>query len=445
MAAKAKSTATTLPPSLSLANSLLHKPRYSIHSPFPKQLAMIIAARSGRLREILYGGAAGGGKSDSALMLALQGDWIAEPGYSALVLRKTFKDLNQPEAILTRAHEWLDGKPGVTWRAQHDRFEFDSGACLQFGHCANPTSHLNYRGGKFNLIIWEELTDFKERPYRYLFSRQRRPKGSTLPLLTCGTSNPGGVGHKWVRKHFIEEKAQDRLFIPASYLDNPHLDQEAYAATLDNMLPVERAWLKDGNWFAEQTGTLFERAWLKIVDKMPPSGRVSCRAWDCATSPGRGDFTVGLRMHFTNGHFYVDDVVRGRWGPADVDRVQREVAAIDGPEVPIILEQEGGSSGKRVNHYLRTSLPGYMVVDEPSTTSKFVRALPVARAAKRGRVNLVKSPWVGDFIKEVLEFTGQESKGSRDSNDDDHDDQVDAFALAFNWLFRAVGGVDELA
>lgn len=438
MGSRAKSKAPTLPPRLTLANSLLRKPRYSIHTPYPKQLAAILAARSGQLRELLYGGAAGGGKSDSALMLALQDDWIADGGYSALILRKTFKDLNQPEGILTRAHEWLDGKPGVTWRAQHDRFEFDSGACLQFGHCVNPNSHLNYRGGKYNLIIWEELTDFGERPYRYLFSRQRRPKGSTLPLLTAATSNPGGPGHKWVRKHFVEAKAPDRLFIPASFRDNPHLDQEAYEATLDNLLPVERAWLKEGNWFAEESGSLFERSWFKIVDHLPPHGRVSCRSWDCATSPGRGDFTVGLRMHFIGGHFFIDNVTRGQWGPADVDRIQREAAAHDGTEIPIILEQEAGSSGKRVNHYLRTSLPGFMVVDEPSTTNKFLRALPAARAAKAGRIHLVKGPWVGEFLSEVLEFTGKESR-------EDHDDQVDAFSLAFNWLFRAVGGVDDLA
>ena len=121
-----------------------------------------------------------------------------------------------------------------------------------------------------------------------------------------------------------------------------------------------------------------------------------------------------------------------------MDRIQREAAAHDGPEIPIILEQEAGSSGKRVNHYLRTSLPGFMVVDEPSTTNKFLRALPAARAAKAGRIHLVKGPWVGEFLSEVLEFTGKESR-------EDHDDQVDAFSLAFNWLFRAVGGVDDLA
>jgi len=418
---------------LDLVKALLRKPQYSPHVPFPKQLAMILAARSGRLREVLYGGAAGGGKSDAALMLALQDDWIADGEYSALILRRTFKDLNQPEGILTRAHEWLDGKQGVEWRAQHNRFEFSSGAMVQFGYCYKPNDHLNYRGGKYNLIIWEELTDFGERPYRYLFSRQRRRKGSTLPLLTAATSNPGGPGHKWVRKHFVEGKSDDRLFIPANFTENPHLDAEAYSATLDNLLPVERAWLKSGDWYAEQTGTLFERGWLKIIEQLPKQGRVSCRAWDTATTPNAGDWTVGLLLHFIGGEFFIADVVRGQWGPAEVDRIQRETAAKDGPEVSIILEQAPGDAGKRVNHYLRSGLPGFHVVDVPSTTNKYLRAIPAAKAAKAGKLNLLRKQWLAEFSQEVLEFTGRESG-------DAHDDQVDALSLAFNWLHGITGG-----
>lgn len=410
------------------------KPRYSIHTPFPKQLAMILASRSGSLREILYGGAAGGGKSDAALMLALQNDWIDDPDYTALVLRRSFRDLNQADGILTRAHEWLGGKPGVTWRAQHNRFEFESGATVSFGYCAKPNDHLNYRGGKYNLIIWEELTDFEERPFRYLFSRQRRAKGSSLPLLTAATSNPGGRGHKWVRKRFIEEKARDRLFIPASFRDNPYLDAEAYAATLANLLPVERAWLESGDWYAELTGSLFSsRAWFKIIDSLPRSGWIACRAWDTAATPGGGDWTVGVLFYVINGEFFIADVVRGQWGAAEVDRIQRETAMRDGPEVSIILEQPPGDAGKRVNHYLRVGLPGFNVIDVPSTTNKYLRAIPLARAAQAGKINLVKGAWLADFLEELLRFTGVPSK-------EDHDDQVDAASLGFNWLYQVTGG-----
>jgi len=419
--------------SIDLVKSLMQKPRYSPHVPFPKQLALILAARSGRLREVLYGGAAGGGKSDAVLMLALQDDWLADGEYSALVIRRTFKDLNQPEGILTRAHEWLDGKPGVTWRAQHNRFEFDSGAMVQFGYCLKPNDHLNYRGGKYNLIVWEELTDFPERPYRYLFSRQRRRKGSTLPLLTAATSNPGGPGHKWVRKHFVEGKQSDRLFIPANFRENPHLDAEAYAQTLSNLLPVERAWLESGDWYAEQTGTLFERGWLRVIDELPRAGRVSCRAWDTAATPGAGDWTVGILIHAIGGDFFVSDVVRGQWGAAEVDRIQKETAAKDGPDVSVILERPPGDAGIRVNHFLRVGLPGFNVIDVPSTTNKYLRAMPAAKLAKNGKLMVLKRSWLADLMTEVVEFTGRDSREA-------HDDQVDALSLGINWLYQVTGG-----
>jgi predicted phage terminase large subunit-like protein len=100
--------------------------------------------------------------------------------------------------------------------------------------------------------------------------------------------------------------------------------------------------------------------------------------------------------------------------------------------VPYILEQEGGSSGKRANHYVRTQLASIQqVIDVPSTKNKLTRAMPFAKSAAAGRVAILRNFAVAEFLSEVVGFTGVEKS--------EQDDQVDAASLAHNWLFRASG------
>jgi phage terminase large subunit-like protein len=406
--------------------------KYPPHKPTKKQRAFLALARTGQYREIFYGGAGGGGKSDALLMLALQDDWLQDSDYSALILRKTFVDLNQPEGILNRAQEWLFGREGVTWQAQHNRFQFDTGAVLQFGHCNGPKDHLKYRGGKYNVVLWDELTDFPEEQYTFLFSRQRRPLGSTLPLLTAAASNPGGTGHAWVRSRFVKSQTTGRMFIPASYLDNPHLDQKAYGETLDNLLPTERARIKHGDWDVLDGSALFDRRWFKVVNQLPEGPRLSVRSWDTAATPGGGDYSVGLRMHKIEDEYFIDSIVRGQYGPSDLDRIQRETAESDGEDVIILLEREPGSAGKRVNQFMRQQLEGYIVFEESASGDKYFRATPSARAASNDKIRLVKGSHITAFMDEVPAFTGKVGV-------DAHDDIVDAMSLGFNYLSRRVG------
>lgn len=389
-------------------------------------------ALSGKYREVFYGGAGGGGKSDALLMLALYDDWIDDPDYSALILRKTFVDLNQPQGILNRAHEWLMDKPGVVWQAQHNRFVFESGAVLQFGHCNAPKDHYKYRGGKYNLVCWDELTDFPEDQYTFLFSRQRRAEGSTLPLLTVAASNPGGSGHAWVRDRLVKNvnRIPDLLFIPASYVDNPHLDRLEYGRTLDSLMPVERARIKYGDWDVLDNETLFDLAWFRYYESLPEEGsRQSVRAWDTAATAGGGDFTVGVKIVRIDNDYYIEDMVRGQWGPAEVEKVQLATAELDGSTTRIVLEEEPGSAGKRMNEILRQKLKRFHVLTERNTGDKLVRAVPTARAMSNGVVHIARRSWTKAMIDEMIQFTG-------DDKLDQHDDIVDAVSLAFNTLAR---------
>jgi len=206
--------------------------------------------------EVLFGGAAGGGKSDAMLMAALQ--YVAVPDYSALILRRTYPQLSQEGGLIPRAHEWLSGT-GAVWNEQKKSWTFPSGAVLAFGHLQYENTKYDYQSGEYQFIGFEELTQFTKTQYTYLHSRTRRLEGSPVPIRVFSTSNPGGIGHKWVKARFIDTIVPGRLFIQSRLDDNPSLDATEYERSLDNLSDIERAQLRDGDWqVAPDDGAVFE-------------------------------------------------------------------------------------------------------------------------------------------------------------------------------------------
>jgi hypothetical protein len=197
-------------------------------------------------KEALYGGAAGGGKSDALLMAALQ--YVDIPGYAAILFRRTYKDLANPGALLRRSKEWLAGMD-AHWSEQDKIWTFPSGATVSFGHLEHPGDELEYQGAEFQFVGFDEASQFPEVQYEYLFSRLRRLEGSQVPVRMRAASNPGGPGHAWVKRRFIDRATRaDRVFIPAKLSDNPSLDQQAYSESLDRLGEVLRKQLRDGDW-----------------------------------------------------------------------------------------------------------------------------------------------------------------------------------------------------
>lgn len=227
--------------------------RYCPHSPHEKQQAFLALD----MKEALYGGAAGGGKSDALLMAALQ--YVDTPGYHAILFRKTFTELALPEAIMARSHEWLDGTD-AHWDGTSKEWRFPCGSSLGFAYLDGPTDHTRYQSAAFQFIGWDELTTFAEQPYRYLFSRLRRLAGMTVPLRMRAATNPGGVGHEWVKQRFsIPDDVdftrvyshQGRVFMPASRHENKHLDQDEYTASLEELDTETREHLDKGRWIRD--------------------------------------------------------------------------------------------------------------------------------------------------------------------------------------------------
>lgn len=206
--------------------------------------------------EALYGGAAGGGKSDALLMAALQ--YVERPNYAALILRRTFKDLSLPGAIMARSHEWLRGTRAA-WAEKDKTWSFPSGASLTFGFLDTENDRYRYQGAELQFLGLDEATQFPEGWYRYLLSRLRRAKGSDIPIRARLGSNPGGLGHAWVHNRFVLSEDPERRFIPATLVDNPHLDTEEYRRSLSLLDTTTRRQLEDGIWVQDASGLVYRK------------------------------------------------------------------------------------------------------------------------------------------------------------------------------------------
>lgn len=226
------------------------------HKPTIKQCAFLLLPH----REAFYGGAAGGGKSDALLMAALQ--YVDVPGFAAVMFRRTYADLSLPGALMDRAHEWLQGT-AARWNGNEKTWTFPSGATITFGYLETEKDKFRYQGMEVQAIFFDELTQFNESQYLYLFSRLRRLEGVDIPLRMRAASNPGGEGHQWVYERFVAAgKPPDRIFIPARLEDNPYLDQDEYRIGLSNLDDTTRAQLLEGLWVTDPAGKPFKREWF---------------------------------------------------------------------------------------------------------------------------------------------------------------------------------------
>lgn len=219
--------------------------------------------------EAFYGGAAGGGKSDALLMGALE--HVHVPGYSALLLRRTYPDLALPGAIMDRAHDWLQGT-GARWNGQDKRWTFPSGATLTFGYLDTEKDKYRYASAEFQYIGFDELTQFPEAWYRFLLSRLRRAGGLQVPLRARAAGNPGGIGHAWVKRRFVDADTRaERVFVPANLADNPHLDAAEYRKSLAQLDEATRRQLEEGIWIADVAGLVYSGFTLErnVVGEAP--------------------------------------------------------------------------------------------------------------------------------------------------------------------------------
>lgn len=215
--------------------------------------------------EVLYGGAAGGGKSDALIIEALR--QVDNPNYRAIIFRKTFPQCR--ELILKSLKFYKQAFPRAKYNSTSHIWTFPSGAMIIFGSMPNRDSYLQYQGHEYAYIGFDELTHFTQEEYEYLISRNR----SSDPEVRCymrATANPGGIGHGWVKDRFITamppnttanqvltvtapdgreiKRITTKRFVPSSVFDNPMLRDTNYVTNLAMLPEAKRRALLYGDW-----------------------------------------------------------------------------------------------------------------------------------------------------------------------------------------------------
>lgn len=293
-----------------------------IWSPQEKQAAFMSRPEY----EALYGGAAGGGKSDSMLMEALRQVHI--PHYRGIIFRKTYPMLTD---LIDRSREiYKRAYPAADYNGSEHVWRFPSGSKIYFGNMQHVQDRINYQGKHYDFIGFDELTQFTWDEYSYMMSRNR-PNGPGTRVYMRATANPGGVGHGWVKARFItaappmtpikdvyevfSPKGErltfeaSRIFVPASVFDNKKLleNDPMYLARLAAMPEAEKQALLYGSWdsFEGQVFTEWrndpahyaDRKYTHVIDpfQVPPHWKI----W-------RG-FDFGYARPFAVGWFAINE------------------------------------------------------------------------------------------------------------------------------------------
>ncbi len=425
---------------------------------FPKQAAFLMHSE---VLEVLYGGAANSGKTYAILAAAAQ--YATVPGYEAIIFRNTEGDLKQAKGLIATSKEWWDKRKDMHWNGNDLVWTFPSGAHIRFDYMHLEEHAARHRGSSYQAIIWDEVTLQEEDHYTFLFRSLRKPNSgplSEVPLrVRCGT-NPGGIGHAFVRERFIPDAYLDepdedmrfsrlwwkrdpetgelRLFVPARFKDNTFIDQTAYERSLMEMNPIDRARQMHGDWRDFSGGQFekdwFTRRWWRHGDYFYTTDNP--RGWhksqlhiyavvDSAISErSKSDFTAaGAFAACPDGDLLVLKVKRARMLPL---MLVKEVAA---------LCQDTGATkvGFESDNYQRLladaarKFPGMPPVVPLYTRNvgKLNRALPAIGKASKGQIVLpeIQQPWTRAVLTEWLAFTGDPKK-------DLHDDATDMLAWA---------------
>lgn len=312
--------------------------------------------------EALYGGAAGGGKSEALVAEALRQAHI--PHYRALILRKTYPELSE---LIDKSQRYYRGAfPGAQWSEARHMWRFPSGAKIYFGAMQHTNDRFKYQGRAYDYIAFDELTHFTQDEYLYLLSRNRASGPGTRVYLRA-SANPGGIGHGWVKARFltpappmqtiwedVQVRTPDgavhiarrsRIFVPSTVFDNQILLQNdpAYAARLAALPDADRRALLYGDWdaFAGQVFSEWradpahyaDRRYTHVVDPFPiPRGWRVVRGFDFGYSR---PFSVGWWAISPDGALCRIRELYGctgtpnegvRWEPA---RIAREIKKIE--------------------------------------------------------------------------------------------------------------------
>ena len=423
---------------------------------------------------VIYGGAAGAGKSFGLLIEAIRHKKVKD--FGAVIFRRESTQITNEGGLWDTAMSLYPQIGGRPFRTPTLRFVFGGGSRVTFAHLNQETDVLNWQGAQIPMIGFDELTHFEQSQFFYMLSRNRSMCG-VRPYIraTCNADADSWVASfiSWwigddgfpiperagVIRWFIrindqtlwgdspEElaatygvdpaDAKSLTFIPGKVTDNQELLKRdpGYLANLKALSFVERSRLLDGNWkIRPASGLYFNRSQAPMLDVVPIDVIQWVRSWDLAsTPPTEGapspDATAGIKMgRRRNGRYVVAHVERIQKAAHDVRESVKNIAWQDGPTVKIVVPQDPGQAGKEQAASYVAMLPGFNVSTFVQSGDKIVRAEPVAAQWQAGNIDVVRGAWNEVFFSELEAFFDKRY----------HDDQVDAMSGAFNAIVAGI-------
>lgn len=429
---------------------------------------------------VIYGGAAGGGKSYGLLLDPLRHH--DNNLFGGTIFRRTSVQVRNEGGLWDqsmRIYALFGAKPReslLEWR-------FPSGMSMGFANLEHEQSVLNYQGAEIPWIGFDELTHFSENQFFYMLSRNRSTSGVKPRIRATTNPDPDSWVKTFIRWWLDDEgeypipsrsgairwfirvndtihwaDSPDELyaifgrspeivpksvtFIAAKLDDNKILNDKdpGYRGNLLAMNRVDRLRLLHGNWKVRaSSGTMFRREWFTVLDAVPSAWIQAIRFWDrAATKPHEGnrdpDWTRGLKMFkYPNGTYMVTDLKSLRDSPGQVEQLVKTVATHDGIAVKVMSQQDPGSAGVAEAENFVRMLAGYDVHVMTTSKDKITRAKPVSAQVEGGNVFVLRAPWNDEFFAELENFP----EGS-------HDDIVDTFSGAFNEMGGGLSMADAI-
>jgi len=412
------------------------------------------------IQEILFGGARGGGKSFAVALKWAAYAQIWGEAAVGLLIRKSYQDLEdfnekKLKAILTPL--------GWHYQVGKHTWVHPNGATLRLGYIDNKGDEEKYLGQEYSVLILEELTTWPNSDQLDKLRGSLR-SAAGAPCCIWATTNPGGVGHEWVKKRYITP-APPRIpfyskqletwivYIPALLIHNPSLAENDpfYIKRLKGTgkKHLVRAWIR-GDWDISEEGNVYKRDWFQYY-KWNPYDAVVHRAeglklgypellqivqsWDPGQKTGeKNDYTVGTTWGIGHAGYYLLDMVRGKMAFPTLMKLVPKYAY---KWFADIIYMEDKSSGSSIIQMAKehTRLP---IVGINPDQNKFARASAVSHLYETGRVLIPDPeclPWVEDYIEELCSYTAESTK----------DDIVDCQSQALQQMIRFNHLQEELA
>lgn len=418
---------------------------------------------------VVYGGAAGSGKSWGVLLEPLR-HVVGNPAFAAVFFRRNLTQIKNPGGLWDASMK-LYPLCGAQPVSHVSEWRWPRGGKLKFAHLEYDTTVLDWQGAEIPLIVFDELTHFTQAQFFYMLSRNRSMCG-VKPYIRA-TTNPdadswvaeliswwidqetglpiherGGVIRWFIRLHdeIIWGDSRDELignygdrdlgindpaqpvqpksftFIPAKLDDNPALTKAdpGYRANLMAMSRVERERLLYGNWkIRPAAGLLFQRHWCEVVDALPVDMDF-VRYWDRAatekTSENDPDWTVGIKLgkQRSTGYYFLVDAIRIRVSPAKVKEAMKNAASADGPSCRVGFPQDPGQAGKDQARDTTSMLDTYTAGSWIETGDKVTRFSPFSAQCEVGNVKILRG-FSEDSLRNLEQFPDGRYKDDADA------------------------------